>query len=132
VIYLDSCALVKLVLPEPETPALEAFLHAQGEDKHVTAALARTEIVRAVRRSGAHARFLDVAADLLRRLTRVQVTEELLDRAGRLPDRQLRSLDAVHLAAALTLGDALTVLVTYDQRLTRAARDQDLPLAAPS
>ncbi|MBK5250721.1 MAG: VapC toxin family PIN domain ribonuclease, partial [Actinomycetales bacterium] len=44
----------------------------------------------------------------------------------------LRSLDAVHLAAALSLGDDLEGIVTYDDRLAEAAQANGVPVASPS
>ncbi len=54
----------------------------------------------------------------------------LLDAAADL-DVEVRSLDAIHLATALALGRDLGVLVTYDERMTRAARELAIEVAAP-
>jgi predicted nucleic acid-binding protein len=127
VVYLDSSALVKLVIAEPESSALRRYLGEEPE--RASCALARVEVLRAVRGHGAAA--LTRARRLLRRLNLVQIDEELLDAAAALHPRVLRSLDALHLAAAQLLGDELTAVVTYDRRMAAAAGLLDLTVAAP-
>jgi predicted nucleic acid-binding protein len=127
VVYLDSSALVKLVIAEAESAALQRYL--ADESEHASCALARVEVPRAVRGHGTAA--LTRARRLLRRLTLVQIDDELLDAAAMMDPRVLRSLDAVHLAAAQLFGDELTALVTYDRRVAAAASLVDLKIAAP-
>jgi uncharacterized protein len=131
VIYLDSCALVKLLMPAPESAALGAYLRAHADVRHVASALVRTEVRRALRRIGATQRQHHAADRLLGAVIAISVSDELLDAAGRLADPGLRSLDAIHLATAQSLGGGLTGFVTYDRRLLAAARDAGLPTAAP-
>lgn len=57
--------------------------------------------------------------------------EALLDRAGDLDPASLRSLDAIHLASALTLGNDLGVVVTYDDRMLQGASALGLHTASP-
>ncbi|MDT0307357.1 type II toxin-antitoxin system VapC family toxin [Streptomyces sp. DSM 44917] len=130
-IYLDSCALVKLLVPEAETPGLRAFLSARAGEGHVTSALARTEIARTLIRARAAPETAEAAEDLLDRVLRIRVTEELLRAADLFPMPHLRSLDAIHLATAEQLEDALTAFVTYDKRLAAAAEERGLPVLAP-
>jgi predicted nucleic acid-binding protein len=127
VVYLDSSALVKLVVVEPESAALRREL--LREPDRATCALARVEVVRAVRPHGSAA--VTRARRLLRRLDLVQLDDELLDAAAMLDDGVLRSLDAIHLAAARTLGDELTTVITYDERMKIAAAAVGLPVSAP-
>jgi hypothetical protein len=68
---------------------------------------------------------------LLRRLDLIQLEDELLDSAAALDGGVLRSLDAIHLAAAQTLTDELDAIVTYDDRMTTAAGSLGLSVAAP-
>ena len=126
-VYLDSSALVKLVVAEPESPALHRYL--RRHPVRVSCALARVEVVRAVRPHGAQA--MTKARQLLRRLDLIQLDDELLDTAATLDSVVLRSLDAIHLAAARTLGDELTAVVTYDDRMTTAAGLAGLAVDAP-
>ena len=127
--YLDTSAFLKLVVAEAESPALRRFLLRWPE--RTSAALLRTEAVRALRRSGHDARLGD-ARRMLRAIRLIRLDEPLLDRAGSMDQRELRSLDAVHLAAALTVGPDLGILLTYDERLGDAARDAGLPVGSPS
>jgi predicted nucleic acid-binding protein len=125
--YLDASALVKLVVEERESRPLERWL---GRRDHVVSCgLARTEVARAVHPSGAPA--LRRARRLLDQIDLIQLDDELLDLAGEL-DPPLRSLDAIHLAAAMELGDQLHALVTYDARMAAGARALGLPVSAPA
>ncbi len=127
--YLDTSALAKLVVAEPETAALRAWLAAQDRTL-VSSDLARTELTRAVRRV-APERMVDAHA-VLDGLTLLTVPASMFAAAGRLDPVDLRSLDAVHLAAALELGDDLEGLVAYDERLQRAARLNGIDVIAPA
>ena len=126
-VYLDSSALVKLVVAERESAALRRYL--RSTPQRASCALARVEVLRAVRPHGGAA--MKRARGLLRRLDLVQLDDDLLDAAAGLDAGVLRSLDAIHLAAAQVLGDVLTAVVTYDDRMTAAAARLGLPVAAP-
>ena len=126
--YLDSSALVKLVVDEPESAPLRAEL--AGWSRFVSSALARTEVVRAAAQRGSLAR--RTAAWLLRTLELVSVTDEILEAATEVGPADLSSLDAIHLASALSLGDALGAVVTYDRRLGDAARGAGLAVLSPA
>jgi uncharacterized protein len=97
----------------------------------VSAAVARVEVHRALWRSGcsktAHAR----ADDVLDSLVLIRLDDLVLSRAASLSNPQIRSLDAIHLAAALTIGDDPEALVTYDARLARLAIDEGLRVLHP-
>lgn len=126
-LYLDSSALVKLVVAEDESAALRTAL--APVSSRVSCTLARVEVVRAVRERGPRA-----VADARRVLEGVELMElddELLDLAGDL-DGPLRSLDAIHIAAALELGDQLEALVTYDGQMARVAEALGLAVTAPA
>ena len=128
-IYLDTSALVKLVVAEGESQALKHFLGSHSDDSLFSAALARTELIRAVAPNGASA--ITDARDLLNRLDTVTLTRQLLDDAGTLLPLRLRSLDAIHLAAAQRAGDSLRAVVTYDTRMLSAAADLGISTASP-
>jgi predicted nucleic acid-binding protein len=144
VIYLDSCALVKLVLAEKETPALEAFLAGRWSEL-LSCQLALTEVFRVVRRS-CHDPQRRLVVDPVIRDERLATAARLLDRIDLLvvdravftaaavydDDPHVGSLDAIHLICAREIGDALTDFVTYDKTLARAATAAGLPLAQPA
>lgn len=127
-IYLDSSALVKLALAEAESAALRRFLGRQRP--HVTSALARTEVARALLPFGNDAVARGEA--VLRRVEVVRITDRVLRVAGSLSPPELRSLDAIHLATAQLLDRDLRSLVTYDQRMVAAARSLKIPVRSPS
>lgn len=127
-VYLDSSALVKLVVREAESDALAE--HLRGRRERVSSALARVEVIRAVSTHGSAATAR--AAQLLQRIGLLQLDDAVLDRAAVLGGSTLRSLDAIHLAAAQTLGQALGEVVTYDQRMADAAREVGLVVVAPA
>jgi len=118
---------VKLVIAEPESSALRRYLGEEPE--RASCALARVEVLRAVREHGSRA--VTRARRLLQRLNLVQIDEELLDVAAALDPRVLRSLDAIHLAAAQLFGGELTAIVTYDRQMAAAAALVDLAVTAP-
>ncbi len=127
-IYLDSSALVKLVVREPESRALRAYLRHDRE--RVSCGLARTELLRAVRPLGPAA--VAMARRLLRTVALVRLDDTLLDAAGMLEPLTLRSLDAIHLAAAQLVAPALRAVVTYDRRMADAAAALGFAVAAPA
>ncbi len=95
-VYLDSSAIVKLVVRELETEALLAFL--EPRQVRVTSALARVEVVRAVRRHGRSA--IGRAEQVLDGLSLLGLDDALLDSAVAIDANDLRSLDAIHIASA--------------------------------
>jgi predicted nucleic acid-binding protein len=125
-LYLDSSALVKLVIHEPESRALRARLESSPE--RVSSALARVEVPRAVRAHGARAR--QRARATLARVSLIRIDDALLDAAAELGP-PVRSLDAIHLASAGAVGGDLAALVTYDVRMARAAGALGMPVEAP-
>jgi predicted nucleic acid-binding protein len=126
--YVDTSALVKLVVAEPETTALRSWLEEVDRDV-VSCDLVRTELMRAVRRVVPD-RALQARA-VLDSVTLVEVRAAVFEEAGRLDPSALRSIDAIHLASALDLGDDLEGLVTYDDRLAEAAEANGVAVVTP-
>ncbi len=129
VAYLDSSAFVKLVVAEPESAALRRVLSRWPDQASST--LIRTEVVRALRRSG-NGHLVGPARRLIAAMRLVRLDEPMLDRAAELEPGHLRTLDAIHLATAMAIGPDLGVLFTYDDRLQSAANASGLVVAAPS
>ena len=127
-IYLDSSALVKLAVAEPESRALRRSL--QRQRPRVTSALARTEVARAMMPFGFDAVARGEA--VLRRVEIVRINDRILRLAGSLEPSELRSLDAIHLATAQLIGSDLKWIVTYDERMAEAAQALGLSVRAPA
>ena len=126
--YLDASAIVKLVVVEPETSALEQL--AAASDGLVTSRLSTTEVLRAVRRAGLR-RAIQTAEDVFESLVLIDVTRAVLARAAAVPPLDLRSLDAIHLATAASLDLPGLTFVTYDVRLAGAAERAGLAVTQP-
>ncbi len=129
VIYVDTSAVVKLFLPEPDTPALTRYLASRPH--RVSAVLLRTEALRAAVRATLSPQRMLVVRALLDSLSYVAADHALSDEAGILRPPELRSLDAIHLATARAMGTNLLALVTYDARLADAAAWYGMPVASP-
>jgi predicted nucleic acid-binding protein len=128
IVYLDSSALVKLVVSEPESTALRKFL--RRRPRRVSCALARTEVVRAVRHLGT--KVTGRARQVVHRIDLVRLDDALLDAAALLDASVLRSLDAIHLTSAQSLGSELEAIVTYDARMAAGAEILGLPVVVPA
>jgi uncharacterized protein len=130
VIYLDSSALVKLIVEETGSEALDGWLSARAGVPRLSSELSRVEVIRACRRRDDG--LLPAARQLLAGLDIVPITAEILEQAAVVGPSLLRSLDAIHLASALALGAELSAFVAYDGRLEAAAASEQLPVVAPS
>jgi uncharacterized protein len=128
-LYLDSSALVKLVVSEAESSALRTYLAERRSDARMAAALARTEVVRAVAMHRS-IELVETARSVIARLHLVPLNNRLLDAAATKLPPELRTLDAIHLAAAMTAPD-LRAIVTYDRRQANAAATAGLAVVAP-
>jgi predicted nucleic acid-binding protein len=126
--YLDSSAIVKLVVAEPESAALRRYLRRRRP--LVTSALARTEVARALLPLGPDA--VRRGLDVLSRLELVRLSDRILADAGAILPAELRSLDAIHLATMRQLGASLSRVVTYDARQSSAAAGLGFSVLAPS
>jgi predicted nucleic acid-binding protein len=128
-IYLDSSALVKLVVTEPGSDALMAMLDAWPD--RVSSALVLTEVPRALRRAGFGRSERRRADEIISRVALIDLDKPILSVAASVDPPALRTLDAIHLATAMALGEDLSGLVTYDARLSAAARRANLAVFAP-
>ena len=130
VVYLDSSAIVKLVVREPESSALFDWL-VDWPDR-TSSVVARVEVIRALRRSGAGDASRRRALDVLGRIALMSLDRSVVDVACEIAPPDLRSLDAIHLATALAVGSELAGLVTYDDRLAAAATRSRIGVWAPA
>ena len=131
--YADASALVKLIRDEPESDALRTFL---ADADLVTCELALTEVPRAIRRATADNpelrldELLARSGDVLEALAFLPLDRPLLLAAGSLEEPGLRTLDAIHVAAAVALAP-VEAFVSYDERQAAAARLSGLRTVAP-
>lgn len=114
--YLDTSAFLKLVVAEKETTAMRAWM--AGNGPCWSSQLLRTEALRAASRLGLDEQ---IATEALDAVSLVVPGPSTFLAAGRMKPSTLRSLDALHLATALELGDDLQGLVTYDTRMIAGA-----------
>ena len=134
--YLDSSALLKRVVPEAETSDLEAFLKLIAEQgvRFLTSALSQVEVARSLRRAASDGRveaenFQEDFATVFRDVNIVELTEAILYEARGIDGDKLRSLDAIHLAAAHLAG--ADMVVTYDDRMFQACLEGEVMTARP-
>jgi uncharacterized protein len=140
VIYLDASALVKLIRPEAESSGLRSYLSDRRDTPKVTSAISFAELARAVRsayqdpvkqRDMMEAE-LDLAGELLSTMRIVEINRDVIGEAAKADGSFLRTLQAIHLVSATRIAFALSALVTYDERLSLAAREAGLPVVAPT
>jgi predicted nucleic acid-binding protein len=131
--YADASALVKLVRDEPESRALRTFI---ADADLVSSELVLAELPRAIRRAAAHDpklpldELIDRARDLVDAVALLPIDTVLLMAAGALAEPALRTLDAIHVAAAVDLSP-LDAFLSYDERQSAAARLAGLRTLAP-
>ena len=126
-IYLDASALITLVTGRPFAPELRDFLAHSPEVPMGTSTIGFVETVRTLDRVGSYPTAMQ---DLLASFTEILVTDEIRDAAASLPGG-VRTLDAVHIASAQAIGEALAVLVSYDKRMLDVAHAMGIPIASP-
>ena len=126
-IYLDSSALVTIVVERRYAKALRTYLDQHATLRTITSTIGFVETVRTCDQLGSYPNLM---SRLLRDHEEVRLTNVVRDAAVHVPGK-LRTLDALHVASAQQLGPELTALVTYDRRMAEAARDNGLPVAMP-
>jgi uncharacterized protein len=127
--YLDTSAAFKLLAAEQHSDAFFAFYQDHSTDTWISSDLLRIAVSRAVARTWPA--LIPDAQRLLDAFEYVQISEDVVRSAIVEPDRLLRSLDAIHLATARLLVPDLTALLTYDDRLAKAAADAGIAVLTP-
>ena len=130
IVYLDASAIVKIITPERESVPLVRALVSRPEQ--ATSALSLAEVPRALRRIRATAATLRRAQRALEQLNLIHLDHDILQAAGEFRLPELRTLNAVHLASALSLGADLEAVMTYDRRLAAAAQALGMAVLAPA
>lgn len=124
--YVDASAFVKLVVGEPESEQLRAFL-AQRRHRLTSSVLLEVEAVRAARTAGDEG--VAAVTDELAAVDLVELTTPIRTRARLLDPTPLRTLDAIHLATAMEVG--VRDMLVYDRRLGAAASVYGLNVLHP-
>ncbi len=127
--YIDTSALVKLVIDEPETEALWAWM-TDTRRRFLTSKLTEIETSRAVGRWAPDQ--AEAARQTLIPVVVVDISDVICAAAERITPPKLRSLDAIHLVTALELGEDLDGIITYDHRLASAAAAHNVTVIAPA
>jgi len=128
ILYLDSSAILKLVVPEPETRAVRRLLRSWPE--RVSSVIAEIEVERAARRVGGGA--MRKARTVLSRIGLIELEQAVVRVAATLEPAGLRTLDAIHLASALSISGEVGAFCTYDARLADATTAADIVVTAPT
>lgn len=125
VIYLDSSVALRTILDVPERRRLQSWMQ-ESEATFVSSRLLRTEVIRVLRRDK---RPPSDGAPLLDRIGMLEITRETHTVAESI-ERHIRTLDALHLATALLIGESVTV-ATHDETMKSAAEHLGLRATDP-
>jgi predicted nucleic acid-binding protein len=128
-LYLDTSAALKLVVPEPETAGLELWISQRPGVPRVSSRLLRIELLGAVWRQAPQR--VNRAHAILAAVALLSI-DEAAPAAEAIGDPLVRSLDAIHLATAFGIRTDLTAFVCYDKRLTASAHALGLPVESPA
>lgn len=127
--YVDTSAALKLLIEESHSKAFARYYDDHADAEWVSSALLRIEVTRAVTR--VTPTLLPDARELLLAFSYLAIDDEIVEAVTNEPDRMLRSLDAIHLATARTLGPDLDAIATYDDRLAHAASEAGREVISP-
>jgi uncharacterized protein len=127
-VYLDTSVLGRVLLDEPDTPAIRREL--DRFERHISSRLLSVEL----HRLGLRENMLTYVADLLSGKVLIPLNEEILTAAETIAPPTVATLDAIHLATAVSLSNAgkLDALMTYDKRLADGAREHGITVLSPS
>lgn len=125
IVYLDSSVALRTILDVPDRVRLQTWMQTPGR-LHVSSRLLRTEVVRVLRRD---ARLLTDGTPLLDRVGLLDITRETHTVAESI-ERHIRTLDALHLATALLVGEQVTV-ASHDATMKAVAEHLGLKVTDP-
>jgi predicted nucleic acid-binding protein len=128
-IYLDTSAAAKLVKAEHGSAELAVFITARIGEPLVSSALIYPELLRAVARADPD--LVPRATALLGRIMTIPMATDIVLDSATVGNPYLRTLDAIHLATALTIVAEVSSFVTYDKRLAEAAATAGLSVEVP-
>jgi hypothetical protein len=124
--YLDSSAILKYIFAEPERPALVKALTSQA----ISSELAQLEVKRAVYRI--NPKDIILANEELSRINFVSISNQVLGVAESFTSSvTLATLDAIHVATAITLGKGIEGIITYDKQMIANAATMGIKVLSP-
>ena len=129
-IYFDSSALVKLIFEEAESAALAEWVTRRPDLPKISSNMSAVELLRTCRRVDEGA--VGNASVLLGGIDLLPVDRAIVERAASLVPTELQSIDAIHLASALSVKTDLTAMVAYDSRLCSAAAECGIEVVSPT
>jgi uncharacterized protein len=126
-VYVDTSALARMLLDEPDAIAIEHSLHAY--DRRVASRLLQIEL----RRVGLRTNLLDGVGEILAEVALIPLEGAILTYAETVPPATVGTLDAIHLATAVRLAKAgeLDALMTYDKQLAAGAKAHGIMVLSP-
>jgi uncharacterized protein len=127
-VYVDTSALGRSLLEEPDRPAIEREL--ETFTSRTSSSLLRVEM----RRLGLRQDMLDRVDTLLAGISLIPLDERILAAAETLTPSTVATLDAIHLATAVRLAEAgeLNALMTYDKQLAAGAQEHGITVLSPA
>jgi predicted nucleic acid-binding protein len=127
-VYLDTSVLGRVLLDEPDTPAIRREL--SRFERHISSRLLGVELRRLALRED----MSEYVDELIFGKVLIPLDEEVLVAAETIAPPAVRTLDAIHLATAVRLADAgeLDALMTYDKQLAVGARRHNITVLSPS
>lgn len=127
-VYLDTSVLGRVLLDEPDTPAIRREL--SRFERHISSRLLGLELRRLALRED----MSEYVDELIFGIVLIPLDEEMLATAEAIAPPAVRTLDAIHLATAVRLADAgeLDALMTYDKQLAAGARQHNITVLSPS
>jgi predicted nucleic acid-binding protein len=127
--YLDTSAIAKLVISEAESDALASWLDGRADDVLCTSVVGKVELLRAARRHGPAA--VAATTTVIAEIALVPLDAPVLELAASIEPDGLRTLVALHVASAVSLGSGVAHVVTYDARMVQGVRAVGLSPASP-
>ncbi len=128
-IYFDASALLKLLFEETDSAALALWMSEREGNPKISSEIVRVEVIRSTRRLDDG--MLPAARVLVSQLDLIPLSSGLMNDAADAGEPLLRSLDAIHLASALSIGSDLTGFIAYDYRLVLAAEAAGIAVTQP-
>ena len=124
--YIDSSAIIKLIIKEEESQALLRVIN----QKMFTSVLAKVEVARTLARSGTS--ITKVRDQVMHHLDFLPISEEVINLIEEIPlPRQVRSLDSIYIGSAHLISELIDGVITYDKDMQQALTQLGIIWLAP-